>query len=56
MKVAVVGGGIAGFCAAIALGRIGVDVEIFERSSAIREIGAGLSLWPNATHALREPH
>ncbi len=54
MKVAVVGGGIAGFCAAIALGRIGVDVEIFERSSAIREIGAGLSLWPNATHALRE--
>jgi len=54
MRVAVVGGGIAGCCAAIALGRIGADVEIFERASAIREIGAGLSLWPNATHALRE--
>ncbi|MBF0547106.1 MAG: FAD-dependent monooxygenase [Candidatus Riflebacteria bacterium] len=54
MKIAVIGGGIAGFCAAIALGRVGVDVEIFERSPAIREIGAGLSLWPNATYALRE--
>lgn len=54
MTVAVIGGGIAGLCAAIALRRVGADVEIFERSSSIREIGAGLSLWPNATYALRE--
>jgi len=54
MKVAVIGGGISGFCAAIALERIGMEVEIFERGAAIREIGAGLSLWPNATYALRE--
>jgi 2-polyprenyl-6-methoxyphenol hydroxylase-like FAD-dependent oxidoreductase len=54
MKVAVIGGGIAGLCAAVALERVGVRVEIFERSSSIREIGAGLSLWPNATLALRE--
>ena len=54
MKVAVIGGGIAGLCAAIALERIGVDAEIFERSSSIREIGAGLSLWPNATFALQK--
>ncbi|HAH06824.1 MAG TPA: FAD-dependent oxidoreductase [Elusimicrobia bacterium] len=54
MRAAVIGGGIAGFCAAIALGRIGADVEVYERASSIREIGAGLSLWPNATYALRE--
>ncbi|MFA6029678.1 MAG: FAD-dependent oxidoreductase [Elusimicrobiota bacterium] len=54
MKVAVIGGGIAGFCAAIALGRAGADVEVFERGPSIRESGAGLSLWPNATYALRE--
>jgi len=54
MKVAVIGGGIAGLCAAVALERIGVDAEIFERSSSIQEIGAGLSLWPNATFALQE--
>ena len=40
MRVAVIGGGISGFCAAIALGRAGADVEVFERSPAIREIGA----------------
>jgi 2-polyprenyl-6-methoxyphenol hydroxylase-like FAD-dependent oxidoreductase len=54
MKIAVIGGGIAGLCAAIALKRAGLDAEIFERGPAIREIGAGLSLWPNATYALRE--
>lgn len=54
MKAAVIGGGIAGFCAAVALERIGVGVDIFERGASIREIGAGLSLWPNATYALRE--
>ena len=32
MKVAVIGGIIAGFCAAFTLGRIGVDVDIVERS------------------------
>lgn len=54
MRAAVIGGGISGLCAAVALGRIGAEVEVFERGPAIREVGAGLSLWPNATYALRE--
>jgi 2-polyprenyl-6-methoxyphenol hydroxylase-like FAD-dependent oxidoreductase len=33
--------------AGIALRRAGLDVEIFERSSQLKEIGAGLVIWPN---------
>ena len=40
--------------AALALHRVGVDVTIFERAPAFAEVGAGMSLWPNATRVLRE--
>ncbi len=52
MKAIIIGGGIGGICAAIALRRANLDVEIYERAPAIREVGAGLSLWPNAFRAL----
>jgi 2-polyprenyl-6-methoxyphenol hydroxylase-like FAD-dependent oxidoreductase len=48
----VIGAGPAGLTAAIALRRVGVEVEIYERALAGREIGAGLTLWPNAMKAL----
>src|SRR5579864_5112614 len=48
----IVGGGIGGLTAAIALRRVGIDVAIFERAKAFREIGAGLWLWQNALNAL----
>lgn len=37
---------------AIALSRAGIEVEIVEGASRLGEIGAGLSLWPNAMAAL----
>ena len=40
--------------AAIALRRVGVESLVLEQTPAIREIGAGLSLWSNAVVALRE--
>jgi 2-polyprenyl-6-methoxyphenol hydroxylase-like FAD-dependent oxidoreductase len=52
--VLVIGGGIGGLTAGIALRRAGFDVELFERAPAIREVGAGISLWPNALHVLDE--
>jgi 2-polyprenyl-6-methoxyphenol hydroxylase-like FAD-dependent oxidoreductase len=52
-KAIVVGGGIGGLTAAIALGRAGVEVAVFERAPELREIGAGISLWANATRALK---
>jgi 2-polyprenyl-6-methoxyphenol hydroxylase-like FAD-dependent oxidoreductase len=52
-KAIVVGGGIGGLTAALALGRAGVEVAVFERAPELREIGAGISLWANATRALK---
>jgi 2-polyprenyl-6-methoxyphenol hydroxylase-like FAD-dependent oxidoreductase len=48
----VVGAGIAGLAAAHALDRLGFEVRVLERSGAPRDEGAGLTLWPNAVHAL----
>ena len=52
MRAIVVGGGIGGLTAAIALQRIGVEVVVFERADELQEIGAGISLWANAMKAL----
>jgi 2-polyprenyl-6-methoxyphenol hydroxylase-like FAD-dependent oxidoreductase len=54
MKAAVVGGGIAGLASAVSLQKQGWDIEVLERSPEFGEIGAGLSLWSNALHALDE--
>lgn len=47
------GGGIGGLATAIALRRAGFDVEVFERSSELSEVGAGLMIWPNGTRSLQ---
>ena len=39
--------------AALALHRAGFAVKVFERAPAFGEIGAGISLWPNATRVLQ---
>ena len=52
MKAIVVGGGIAGLASAIGLRERGWDVEVLERAPAFTEVGAGLSLWPDALNAL----
>lgn len=49
---AVVGAGIAGLSAAIALRRAGWHVEMFERSEFKNEIGAAITVTPNATLVL----
>ena len=52
MKVVIAGGGIGGLSAAIALCKVGFEVEVVERASALQEVGAGLQLSPNATKGL----
>jgi len=53
MQVAIVGGGIAGVAAALALARRGFEAQVFEQSARIEELGAGLQLGPNAVRALQ---
>jgi 2-polyprenyl-6-methoxyphenol hydroxylase-like FAD-dependent oxidoreductase len=51
-RALIIGGGIGGMAAGIALRRIGWEVQVFERAPQPAEVGAGLSLWANAIHAL----
>ncbi len=48
----VVGAGIGGLAAALALRRRGWSVRVFERAASPRELGFALLLAPNAMHAL----
>ncbi|HTW04925.1 MAG TPA: FAD-dependent monooxygenase, partial [Streptosporangiaceae bacterium] len=52
-RVAIIGGGIGGLTAAIALSRAGVEVRVHEAAAELREIGAGVALHPNAMRVLR---
>ena len=52
MKVAIVGGGVGGLTAAIALVQKGFDVEVLEQAAAVEPVGASLQLGPNALRLL----
>ena len=52
MNIAIVGAGIGGLTAALALLRRGFDVTVYEQSSALVEAGAGLQISANVTRVL----
>jgi 2-polyprenyl-6-methoxyphenol hydroxylase-like FAD-dependent oxidoreductase len=51
-KAIVCGSGVAGLSATIALAQKGWSVEVYERSSAVREIGAGIFIKGNGLRVL----
>jgi 2-polyprenyl-6-methoxyphenol hydroxylase-like FAD-dependent oxidoreductase len=51
-QAVVVGAGIGGLTAAVALGRRGWGVTVLERADALEPAGSGLGIGPNALHAL----
>lgn len=51
-KMVVVGGGIGGLAAALALAMRGAQVEVIEQAGELREVGAGLQISPNGMAVL----
>jgi salicylate hydroxylase len=52
-RIAIIGGGIGGLTAALAMQRRNLDVVVYEQAAQIGEIGAGITLSPNAIKAYR---
>jgi salicylate hydroxylase len=52
LRAVVVGGGIGGVAAAVALARAGIDVHVHEQAQQLAEVGAGVSLAPNGLRML----
>jgi salicylate hydroxylase len=52
ISIGVVGAGIGGLAAALSLLRAGFDIHVFEQARALREVGAGIQVSPNASRIL----
>jgi salicylate hydroxylase len=52
VRIAVVGGGIGGLSAALALLKAGFNVQVYEQAPRFGEIGAGIQISPNASRLL----
>ncbi|MEZ5855547.1 MAG: FAD-dependent monooxygenase [Hyphomicrobiaceae bacterium] len=52
IRAIVIGGGIGGTAAAIALARRGIEVDVYEQAAQQAEVGAGIQISPNASRLL----
>src|SRR5262245_29027139 len=50
--IGIIGAGIGGLTAALALLRRGIDVDVYEQARQLKEVGAGLGIGPNGTRVL----
>ncbi len=53
-KILIAGAGIGGLAAALACLKRGMDVEVYEQASELREVGAGLQLSANGSRVMYE--
>ena len=51
-RIAIIGAGIGGMTTAVALSQKNINVSIFEQAPVLSEVGAGLTVTPNATKGL----
>ncbi|MBV2158113.1 monooxygenase [Achromobacter denitrificans] len=54
MEIGILGGGVAGLSVALALRKQGYNPRVYERRAAPATMGAGVTLWPNASFVLEE--
>lgn len=54
MKALIAGAGIGGLTTALFLHGAGIEVEVFERADAVRELGVGINMLPHAVGLLAE--
>lgn len=54
MEIGILGGGIAGLSVALALRKRGYNPRVYERRTEPATMGAGVTLWPNASFVLEE--
>jgi len=52
MRIAIIGGGIGGLTAALALRQFGFAAHVFEQAPELLEVGAAIIMWPNAMRVL----
>ncbi|WES70083.1 FAD-dependent urate hydroxylase HpxO [Superficieibacter sp. HKU1] len=52
MKALVIGAGIGGLSAAVALKKAGIACEVFEAVKEIKPVGAAISIWPNGVKCM----
>lgn len=52
MKALVIGGGIGGLSAAVALKSVGIACEVYEAVKEIKPVGAAISIWPNGVKCM----
>jgi salicylate hydroxylase len=53
LRIAIVGAGIGGLTAAVALRHAGFDVDVYEQAPELTEVGGGINMGPNAARVLR---
>jgi 2-polyprenyl-6-methoxyphenol hydroxylase-like FAD-dependent oxidoreductase len=53
-QIAIIGGGIGGLTAALALRQSGFEAEVFEQAPALLDVGAAIAIWPNAMRVLEQ--
>src|SRR6202162_6434205 len=53
VRIAIIGAGIGGVSAAVALHQAGCEVDVYEQAPELTEVGGGINMGPNAVRVLR---